>query len=158
MIVMLLSGLWHGAAWKFVIWGALHGIGSVCQKIFATIRRNKEKNNSTIVHIICVTINFAFVSLCWVFFRADSFDNAFAILKGLFTLQSGIKYIYLYAIIYCTICALGHIYVAVRKGGEAEYPNMDFARFGSWLVLWLVILYTLAFFYAGDTAFIYSQF
>lgn len=159
MAVMLLSGLWHGAAWTFVAWGALHGFGSIFQRIFRSFRESKhKKKNNVVVHVICILTNFVFVSLCWVFFRASSFENAFSVLKGLFTLQSGIQYVYVYAIIYIVICALGHIFVAVCKGGDAEYPNMDFTKFRSWFFLWFVILLTLMFFYAGDTAFIYSQF
>jgi len=71
IVTMLLGGLWHGAAWRFVIWGGLHGIGLVIHKIWIRIFRGRG-DNSKVWMFISVFITFNFVSFCWVFFRAGN--------------------------------------------------------------------------------------
>ena len=160
MIVMLLSGLWHGASWTFVFWGALHGIASVMQKLFNECykKSGQQHTNSRTKYILCVLANFVFVSFCWIPFRASSFENMFAVIKGLATLQAGIRYVYAYAVVYVGICVLSTVYVAVRRNGNAEYPQLNFTKFSSWVLLWLVLLVVVVFSYEGNIAFIYSQF
>ena len=87
-LTMLLGGLWHGAAWTFVFWGAWHG-GALCiHKYF------KEKTNGrfSMPTIAAVTITFLCVMIGWIFFRASSFSQAFAILHGMFSFAAGISY------------------------------------------------------------------
>ena len=69
MIIFLLSGLWHGAAWTFVLWGALHGM-ALC------FYRMNQKWIQKLPRILNLVITFLFVNLCWVFFRADSIRDA----------------------------------------------------------------------------------
>ncbi len=81
VLTMLISGLWHGAAWTFVIWGALHAAGRVVTREME--RTNFYKNRvPTFVKQMFV---FAFVTLAWVFFRAEGFGHACDILGGIFT-------------------------------------------------------------------------
>ena len=71
MITMLIGGLWHGAALRFVVWGALHGIGLAFEKFvnsIITIPKNK------LTHWLGVIITFHFVCFTWVFFRADTME------------------------------------------------------------------------------------
>ncbi|WP_343250796.1 MBOAT family O-acyltransferase [Diplocloster hominis] len=77
MLVFLVSGLWHGAAWTFVIWGALHGLVSVFERIF-------HKQLDKLPHILRVAGTFLFVNAAWVLFRADSPGTALALLKEMF--------------------------------------------------------------------------
>lgn len=84
MITMLLSGLWHGADWSFVIWGGLHGIYQVaedfCHKHLApkSIRGMKEKDikRSTLWNIGHGILTFGLVSFAWSFFRANNTKDA----------------------------------------------------------------------------------
>ncbi len=69
MITMLLGGLWHGAALRFIIWGGLHGTGLVFNKIWKSFTGSLRGN--TFLKIISVFITFNFVSFCWIFFRAE---------------------------------------------------------------------------------------
>jgi D-alanyl-lipoteichoic acid acyltransferase DltB (MBOAT superfamily) len=71
MITMLLGGLWHGAAWKFVIWGGLHGSALVIHKLWMKLW-NSEGSRSKFWKIVSIFITFNFVSFCWIFFRAGS--------------------------------------------------------------------------------------
>jgi len=82
MITMLLGGLWHGAALRFVIWGALHGIGLAFEKFINSVI-NIPKNKLT--RILGVIITFHFVCFAWIFFRADSMTVVNAMLTQITT-------------------------------------------------------------------------
>lgn len=81
MITMLVSGLWHGAAWRYIVWGALHAIGRV-----ATLELERSEAYQTRVpRIVKQLAVFAFVSLAWVFFRAQSMSDAWLVISRIFT-------------------------------------------------------------------------
>ena len=90
MITFLLSGLWHGAAWTYIIWGGLHGF----YLIFAIVsERWRGKLGGTlglgrvpgINHALQVLTTFVLVDFAWIFFRANSVQDAFHIVGNLFT-------------------------------------------------------------------------
>lgn len=83
IITMLLGGLWHGAALRFVIWGALHGIGLVINRIWNSIFGDRLKQGR-IGRAIAVFITFQFVSFCWIFFRAPDMDSVNLMIKQIF--------------------------------------------------------------------------
>ncbi len=89
--VFLISGLWHGASWNFVIWGALHGIFSIVgdwnKKLWKKIGLYFPGNKG--VRLFNVLLTFALVTLAWVFFRNSSYpvERAFVILKKIVTLS-----------------------------------------------------------------------
>lgn len=81
MIAMLLSGIWHGAGWNFLIWGAIHGIGLVLLNIsdrylgrdWLTLRSRP----------LAVFFTFHYVCFGWIFFRASTLEDALAVLKAI---------------------------------------------------------------------------
>jgi D-alanyl-lipoteichoic acid acyltransferase DltB (MBOAT superfamily) len=82
MLTMLLGGLWHGAAMRFIIWGGLHGLALVVEKFF------KERIpfvQNRLTHIISVFVTFHFVCFCWIFFRAETMETVGAILSQITT-------------------------------------------------------------------------
>jgi D-alanyl-lipoteichoic acid acyltransferase DltB (MBOAT superfamily) len=80
---MLLGGLWHGASLRFIVWGLLHGIGLVINRIWNYVFGERLKN-SRIGRAVAVFITFQFVSFCWIFFRAPDMDNVKIMLKQIF--------------------------------------------------------------------------
>lgn len=84
MITMLLGGLWHGANWKFIFWGGMHGLGLVVDKLWCTITKRRFKDNW-----LCKSIGWLltihFVVALWIFFRADSFGTAWLMIQHVFT-------------------------------------------------------------------------
>ena len=80
-ITMLLGGLWHGAAWTFIVWGALHG--SALAVVRAVQRRWPRERRSRLHHVLAVLVTFHFVCFSWVFFRASSLQNSQDILAVL---------------------------------------------------------------------------
>ena len=89
MITMVLGGLWHGANWTFVVWGALHGTGQVVGHLRRTSRRapRAARPRTTRTHARWRQrfLTFQFVSLGWLFFNASSMSNAFEMLGRLVT-------------------------------------------------------------------------
>lgn len=87
-LTMLLGGLWHGAAWTFVVWGFLHGTYLVLQRtIGAKIGQFIPKNPlRKVLEMSCV---FVLVNVTWVFFRAEDLTSAFTILDGILSLKDG---------------------------------------------------------------------
>jgi alginate O-acetyltransferase complex protein AlgI len=80
---MLLGGLWHGAAWTFVIWGALHGA-------FLMISHRRNRPILTGLRSIpSVVTTFGLVTFAWIFFRADSLRSALEFIEGIVTLRGG---------------------------------------------------------------------
>ena len=75
-MTMLLGGLWHGASWKFVVWGVLHGLALVVEKFFGQFIKLPK---NVFVRAIQVVLTFHFVVFCWLFFRAKDFATAFQI-------------------------------------------------------------------------------
>ena len=89
-IVFLVSGLWHGANWTFVVWGALHGLYRVVgtltiEKRNALVRRAGFTPESKLVLAVRRVFTFILVSLAWIFFRANSISDAFTLIGALFT-------------------------------------------------------------------------
>lgn len=89
-IVFLLSGLWHGASWTFVFWGALHGSFQIVESLFKpALHRLEDRysvNKKSLGFVLCraavvtVVVNFA-----WVFFRASSFEEAYTFISRMLT-------------------------------------------------------------------------
>ncbi|MDR1348676.1 MAG: MBOAT family protein [Prevotellaceae bacterium] len=110
-ITMLLGGLWHGANWNFIIWGALHGIALAVHKFFgfvANVGKNAVSTASTLRSRIGVFITFHFVMFAWIFFRNTSLEDCRVILSQIFgnfqpqiiwQMLSGYKFVFLFIFI-----------------------------------------------------------
>ncbi len=85
MITMLLGGLWHGAAWTFVAWGFFHGLIIIATHYLAAVESFKgfARNLTLPVRVLKWAITFYLVLIGWVFFRAQSFGDATAVLLSM---------------------------------------------------------------------------
>ncbi|MBO4233372.1 MBOAT family protein [Riemerella anatipestifer] len=86
LTTMLLGGFWHGASWNFIIWGAIHGVGLGIHKIWMLLtgKALKKVNNTFIYKVIMGLVTFHFVCFGWVFFKAEDFEIAKAMLSQIF--------------------------------------------------------------------------
>lgn len=156
-VTMLLSGIWHGANWTFIVWGVLHGVGSAVHKIFRDIKGKADKRTNPAVSFICIVGNCIFVALLWVVFRATDMGQAMEVMSGLFRM-TGITYINVYVVIYFVIIAVVHILGAIKNNGHAFEVKLDLDTFKGQIILFTWIFLIIAFMYVGDSAFIYAQF
>jgi D-alanyl-lipoteichoic acid acyltransferase DltB (MBOAT superfamily) len=94
LIVFLVSGLWHGAAWNFVFWGFLHAMYQIVGALTATFRAKV----ATLFHLdkhkkvhkaLQVAITFSLVTFAWIFFRANSIADGFYYIKSIFVIDLG---------------------------------------------------------------------
>lgn len=81
-LTMLIGGLWHGAAWKFIFWGAMHGVGLAIHKACKPVLQKIPDNFITVFFSWLLT--FVYVSALWVFFRAASFEDSITLIKSVF--------------------------------------------------------------------------
>src|SRR6266704_3515355 len=84
VIVMFIGGLWHGAAWTFVVWGLLHGSYLVIERVFRVSFEHKERASHLATRLLAGFATYAAVCVAWVFFRASDFTVAARMLGGMF--------------------------------------------------------------------------
>lgn len=88
MIVFCISGLWHGASWNFVIWGALNGFYQMFGALFAPVRKKFAGDPNLFSNRLGkMLITFALVCFSWIFFRANTLADAIVIIKGMLHLN-----------------------------------------------------------------------
>jgi alginate O-acetyltransferase complex protein AlgI len=83
MATMVLGGLWHGASWNFILWGALHGLGLCLHKLWLGVRPRGIDWESWAWRGIALAATQLWVLTAWVFFRCTSFDDAVTVLRAL---------------------------------------------------------------------------
>ena len=85
MIVFLVSGLWHGSTWQFIIWGGINGIYLVIYNIFRKKIKPRFTDMRLFGKIDCVILNFLAVSFAWIFFRSNTLEDAGYIISNIFS-------------------------------------------------------------------------
>jgi hypothetical protein len=103
---MLLGGLWHGAGWGFVIWGAAHGLFLALHRRFSGTGKDPERPFGA-SDVLRVALTFHAVCLLWVFFRANSLDDAMLVLGKIFAGSYGVAWPVLPALV-VVLCAVLH--------------------------------------------------
>lgn len=181
MIVFLISGLWHGANWTFVIWGGLHGLYYLFSYWTRNIRpkliRWFKLDKVPFVHnVLRVLFVFHLVVFGWIFFRANNFADAIFIITNLFTglgdvfsriMVMGISPgIFNYGfdlpvsemlIGICAIAVLGIHHLLQRKQSVRVWLS-DKPILIRWAVYYSLVISVLVFGYLEPSAFIYFQF
>lgn len=85
MIVFTVSGLWHGADYTFIIWGVFHGLCMIVERLIYGNKIKEISDNLTFLNVVRMVITFCIVSLAWIFFRAENFEDASMIFGKIFT-------------------------------------------------------------------------
>jgi len=161
MLTMLLGGLWHGAAWRFVVWGGLHGIWLAMERAVAEGRRARgiaPLPDTVWLRALKRLGTFHLVCLAWVFFRADSLDSAFELLGRLFTGWGGAATLVTPAVLVAIAAAVGAQYVPrpAMERGLALFSRLRPVLQGVVLAFTLMVIDALG--PEGVAAFIYFQF
>lgn len=153
-VVFLLSGLWHGANWTFVIWGALNGLFVIAESIFNV----SSKRSNWLSTIVKTAVTFLLISVTWVFFRSSSIENALYILSKIIhfdgSLVAGNDHYY-YAFLVVAVLMLFEIISEYKPGLYKLLPNTFVSRCAYYVLLCVIIL-QFGVFNGGQ--FIYFQF
>lgn len=150
LLTMVISGLWHGANWTFVIWGALHGVGTM-------ITRRAERSDwyrERVPRFVKQLLVFAFVCFAWIFFRAESLDDARLIVTKIGTSSWSDSSFPMLAL--CLIAGIWMYQFAYesRLRGLLEHSAVRVAT----VVFIILYLLTVPGTGGGEDAFIYFQF
>jgi len=136
MAVMVIAGFWHGAGWTFIIWGALHGSYLVINHCWRQLKQKLGKDTertSLWLTAISILITFLAVVVAWVFFRADSVESAWSILKGM----TGLNGFILPAEYYTALGAIGQL---MGQIGITFAPLNSFSPYAGILILLSMII------------------
>lgn len=163
LITMILSGLWHGASWCFVLWGFLYGVtNSLYKAYYDWSRPYREKwrhiPGRKVRTVLAMVLNFILVTVIQITFRVGNVTDIFLILKRIFTAATGVEYYYVYTFFYGALLVVVEGWKYQKNHGNDYYLNMNLKKFGGKLVFCVMIWIILCFSYAGSNAFIYAQF
>lgn len=171
VITFLVSGLWHGANWTYVLWGAIHGLGQVAEKVWHRFFPPKKERSW-----LRIFLTFAFVSFAWIFFRSNTISDAGYVVTHIFagisdpvsyltegyqafrlaslTQTTGLKTLLLCGV--CILVLLLHDYIELKTSiwewlGRFQKP----IRYALYFILLFVVLYSRQ---LGEYEFVYFQF
>jgi alginate O-acetyltransferase complex protein AlgI len=156
---MLLGGLWHGAAWTYVVWGGLHGLFLVGERFMKQALGEFALWKSRPGRLFLGVLTYALVNITWVFFRAHDFPNAWRVLGAMLGLGEDGKavlttWLIVSAVVPVTAMLAIHAYMRERDL-HVEVARWPVALVG--LVLGMM-LFLIAATQGGSSAFIYFQF
>ena len=164
LIVFLLCGLWHGANWTFIVWGGIHGIYLVIALISKkTLKRIAEWINlpSPIAKLSKIFITFHLVTFAWIFFRANSLEDACYFIFHLFSISSWPK-VFIdvnsmsYGMIGITILLLVETWQYQNKLTLKDFFKLPIVL--RWSCIYFLIFSIILAGVSVDNAFIYNQF
>lgn len=158
-VTMLLGGLWHGANWTFVFWGAMHGLALCVDKSLP-----KKLFSKGFLKFVGITLTFSFVSFLWIFFRADNFEVAWQVIRGVITLQDGIVQPFSWSFLAIVVVSVAYIFATCRSKKHKDpaingfYPvfSLNTIRGLTFLLIEIGLILCLGF--TGEHPFVYFQF
>jgi len=151
LIVFLLSGLWHGARYTFLVWGLVHGLFLIAEYFFY-----KEKEASTLFSLgLKWLYTFLVTTVAWVFFRSQTLEQAWLIIKKL----AGFGDMGIYTVFNFTELAFCFILILILLSQEAPLKRLNVEKSSKYyFVLWGLILSSYLFGIYNYKQFIYFQF
>lgn len=133
LMTFLVSGIWHGANWTFIIWGLIHGIIQIFEKIL-----NISKKTSTgFTKIGRIIITFLIVNFAWVFFRMPTIESGLGVCKKIFTEFGGTLFLDTPTLL-MSICAL--FILITKEIFEEYYPKISLFNNRNAIIRWLTYI------------------
>lgn len=175
-ITFVISGIWHGASWTFIIWGGLHGtyliIGQLNKKLFKKISRCLGLDKVPLIKkYLQVFIVFILVNFAWIFFRANSINDALYIIQNLFSWNNDLTSIrgvldsisklgvnkedFAISMIAIFILEVFHL---IQRHGSIRHMLRKKPSVLRWGIYFILIMFILLFGEYGNSQFIYFQF
>ena len=158
MVVFLLSGLWHGAAYTFIIWGAIHGVGQVIEKLIYGKRIKEIPLNKSLFNVLRVIVTFGIVSFAWMFFRLPSAQDALFAIGKVFS-SIGSPYVDMHTL---TFAAVSFLILLAKDVCDEWFPHIKLMqsqnKWISYLTCLMLVAYILLMGKLNSASFIYFQF
>ncbi len=172
-LIFFVSGIWHGAAWNYIIWGAMNGIFMVLEELTAGFRQKLRTRFSVDTkrfsyRLASRLITFALVDFTWLFFRANSVSDAFLMIKKCFDYLAperiaGLAFVSMGMSTQITVVVFMSIFLLLLVDGM-KYKGIDVVQFvfsqGAWLryVIYGGLLLGILFFGVYGNAYVQTQF
>ena len=154
ILAMTLCGLWHGAAWTFVFWGAYHGVVMAINNAWRKFHF-EPTSDALSFKLINWVLTMMVVMIGWIFFRAANFQDATEFILGMMTFNAGFLWIhpFLFFVLLSTVCV--HVFHKMKWRCVHMLPaDAWYTPFVLFSLLWLVVLFKTD----GFAPFIYAQF
>lgn len=173
LITFTVSGIWHGANWTFIVWGLLHGLFQVIEKMLGLQKKKESKLSSTDIEsssikqrnfsmkdrsilLARIILTFFLITFLWIFFRMNTIEDAWIVIEKIFTSQDmhfGIceKFIY----VFIAIVFIKDLTDEIRPSCNPFYHSKTWVRWATYLFIFTSIL-LFGVFDAGQ--FIYARF
>lgn len=159
MLTMLLGGLWHGAAWTFVVWGGLHGLYLAIERYLQRKFAGRDMLKSTASKVAVAMLTYFLVNITWVFFRAQDFGTAKRMITSMLLINTSGKPVltmYLVISVAVTIFIMLVCHWTLRDRDlhtvVEKVPSVVAGMF------WGLMLFAIVITQGGSNAFIYFQF
>ena len=159
MITMLLGGLWHGAAWTFVVWGGLHGLYLAAERFLRERFRGAKIARTFGFRVSLGLLTYFLVNLTWVFFRAQDFPTAWRLIRSMLFLQQGGELVlgtYLVSVV--SAITLGMLFAHWTMRDRRLEDVVARTPWGLTAVAWAGMLFLIIITQGSGDAFIYFQF
>ncbi len=151
MLVMLLGGLWHGAAWSYAVWGGFHGMALAMERF---INEKIKINTNKLFKVFKVILIFSFITLAWLLFKLPNFEHVIEYVKC-FSHNISISVnnrIIIYTLLYASPIIIYHLfYILKTKRVFIQIKKFEYIIYGS--MIFLIIVNS-----GSPGAFIYFQF
>lgn len=159
MIVFTISGLWHGAAYTFIIWGALHGVCMVIERLVYGDKIKIISNNLSFANFFRLLLTFTIVTFAWIFFRVSDLGDVMTIFRKILT-ESGslfmdadtLAYAFLFTILILTVDFIEEYF-----SGKVTFMNSKYTIV-RWISYVVMVVMILLFGVLDGGSFIYFQF
>jgi len=161
-LTFIISGLWHGAAWTFLIWGVLHGLALIIENgLHKHVQKLKSLFSLKLLNTVSFGITFAFICITWVFFRAKSYEQAIYMIKNVFPLgkfrlmfiNGKVSFL---ATLLCIVALEGLGYLNRKSNLQLIIDKQK--TWIKWSLYYFAIFFILQFGIFENTQFIYFQF
>lgn len=157
LLTMLIGGLWHGASWRFVFWGGLHGFFLMVESLLKRFFGDWTFNRTWWGRILIAILTYLGVVLAWVFFRAQSLEDAFSLIGRMFS-YSGVSFLSIedWQTVFIMTAVVNGFHMAMQKRSleSIVFSTPVIFRAGLMVVMMILLLLTPG----DDRAFIYFQF
>jgi D-alanyl-lipoteichoic acid acyltransferase DltB (MBOAT superfamily) len=158
MLTMLIGGLWHGAGWTFVVWGGIHGTALVAERWWRGRPRFVERPSTRGRRAWHRFVTFQVVCFAWIFFRADSFADAWSLIHRLFTAWGASSPLVTWGVLAAIAVGIGSQYLPRRLplAIMARFSRLPIPAQASVLALGLLVIHVMG--PEGVAPFIYFRF